>query len=511
MTLQRRISGVLLPLSSLPGSPLCGNIGAGARRFANFLQQAGQRVWQMLPVNPIDECFSPYASISTFAGDPIYIDLTDLKQNGLLDDEDLSGIPAGPKTRSAFCSAKSIYPQRLHKAFQRFRETTGTKYHQAFETFIDSNPWVGPHSVFCALSERFGTNDWLRWTDASLRHADQDALHRVVPELEYHVAYYAFEQLVFDVQWNELHEYCRSKGIALVGDVPIYVSKHSVDTWANRHLFHMEPDGELSRVAGVPGDSFNPDGQRWNSPLFDWQKHKETGYDWWLQRLGKAFCRFDAVRLDHFIGFYNYFSMTPEPDPNDAGFWVAGPADGFFEAVLKAYPGAQLIAEDLGVMKPEVHQLRDKFHFPGINVFQFSFDFRRNTDATLQWNTNSVVCTGTHDTNTAAAWFDEVLLDRKKPEPIWEFPTNYKMIKDILPPNVPVNRQTVIWGLVRKVLSSPGNVAVFPMQDLLGLGGDCRMNFPGHADGNWLWRLDEAYLTDELAQRLRLWTQEFGR
>jgi 4-alpha-glucanotransferase len=505
------MSGVLLPLSSLPGSPLCGNLGTGARRFADFLHQSGQKVWQMLPVNPIDECYSPYASVSTFAGNPVYLDLVDLAKNGLLDESDLSAIPTGPKTRSAFNAVKSVYAPRLHKAFQRFRQTKNTKYHQAFEAFIENNAWVGPHALFSALSEKFAAVDWTRWNDKELRNADQNALHRVHGEVKDAVDYYAFEQLLFDVQWNELHQYCRQKEITLIGDVPIYVSKHSVDTWANRQLFQIDADGKMTRVAGVPADSFNPDGQRWNSPLFDWDKHKETGYDWWLQRLAASLHRFDAIRLDHFIGFYNYLSMTPEPDPNDPGFWVQGPADEFFETVLKTFPNAQLIAEDLGVMKPEVHQLRDKFHFPGINVFQFYFDFRRSTDATLEWKTNSIVCTGTHDTNTLSAWFDEVLLDRKKPEPFWNFPFLFDLIKANMPADTAVKRQTILWGIIRKILSSAGNVAVFPMQDLLGLPASCRMNFPGHADGNWVWRLDESALTDELADRLRSWTKEFGR
>ncbi|GHT44357.1 4-alpha-glucanotransferase [Planctomycetales bacterium] len=511
MSLQQRVSGVLMPVSSLPGSPLCGGLGAGARRFADFLCRANQKVWQVLPVNPIDDCFSPYASISTFAGEPLYIDLADLTQNGLLDKSDIANIPDGPKTRTAFHAALSVKMPRLHKAFERFKSTTGTKYHQAFDTFMDDHPWVGPHAIFCALSEKFETHDWTLWHDEQLKHADQDALHRVHGELRDSIAFFAFLQLVFDVQWNELHQYCRERNIQIVGDVPIYVSQNSVDTWANRDLFQIDDDGQMTRVAGVPGDSFNPDGQRWNAPLFDWDKHKADGYAWWLQRIATSLHRFDAIRLDHFIGFYNYFSMPPEHRPDDPGFWVSGPADDFFQTVLNAYPNAQLIAEDLGVMNPGVHALRDKFNFPGINVFQFWFDFLRNTDATAEWKQNSLVCSGTHDTNTIAAWFDEVLLDRKKAEPFWDFRFLYNLIKAFVPADCPVNRQTIVWGIIRKVMSSPGNVAVFPMQDLLGLPADCRMNFPGHAKGNWVWRLDESDITDELADRLAGWTREMGR
>jgi len=267
----------------------------------------------------------------------------------------------------------------------------------------------------------------------------------------------------------------------------------------------------MVRIAGVPGDSFNPDGQRWNSPLYDWNVHRETGYSWWLARIGKALQRFDAVRLDHFIGFYNYFSMTPEPVEGDNGYWIPGPADDFFDTILRAFPNAQLIAEDLGVMNTGVHQLRDKYHFPGINVFQFYFDFRRNTDATAEWKQNSLVCTGTHDTNTLSAWVDELFEDKDKPEPFWDFPFLRGMMEDFLPKDTELNRQTAVWGIIRKVMSSPGNIAVFPMQDLLGLPAAARMNFPGHAEGNWLWGLDESLLTPELEQNLKSWTAEFGR
>ena len=513
MGFQQRISGVLMPLSSLPGNPLCGDLGSGAKRFASFLHRAGQKAWQVLPVNPIDECFSPYASVSTFAGDPIYIDLEDLVRTGLLSPEALDEIPQGSHSKSAFHAVRDVKMALFHKAFNSFRQTRGTKYHDAFDRFVEETPWVGPHAAFCALSEKYGTDDWTTWADEGVRHADQDALKRALadPKLATTVSFHTFLQVLFDVQWNELREHCQQHSIHLIGDIPIYVSKNSVDTWANRHLFQLDAAGHMTRVAGVPADSFNPDGQRWNAPLYDWEKHKDDGYAWWTARIGNALRRFNTLRLDHFIGFYNYFSMPLEHDDNDLGSWIPGPADDLFEAVLKRFPDASLIAEDLGVMNPGVHQLRDKFAFPGINVFQFQFDFRKNTDATAEWRENSLVCTGTHDTNTLSAWFDEVLEDRKKTEPFWDFAFLLGMIKEFLPSGTPLNRESALWGIIRKVMSSPGNVSIFPMQDLLGLPTSARMNFPGHADGNWVWRLDESLLTDELADRLKQWTEEFQR
>ncbi|MGL4593608.1 MAG: 4-alpha-glucanotransferase [Thermoguttaceae bacterium] len=515
MNLNQRFSGVLLPLSSLPGNPCCGGLGAGARRFVDFLAKSGQKAWQMLPVNPTDDCFSPYASISTFAGDSIYIDLDDLVEVGLLTPNEIANLPRGPIRHTAFHVARDTRKSCFHKAFERFKQFsksgTTTKYHAAFDAFIDRASWIGPHAIFCALCEKFGTNDWSHWPDEAIRRADQSALHIVYSEMEDEIAFHTFLQLVFDVQWSELRNYCHEKQIMLIGDIPIYVSKNSVDTWADPHLFQLDSEGNMTRVAGVPGDSFNPDGQRWNAPLFNWESHRAEDYSWWIHRLRNALNRFDAVRLDHFIGFYNYFSMLPSPDPNDLGEWIPGPASEFFETILREFPDAQLIAEDLGVMNPGVHQLRDQFGFPGINVFQFHFDFRRNTDATSDWKTNSLVCTGTHDTDTLSGWFDAVLEDRKRPEPFWDFPYLLSLIKENMPKDVPVNRNTILWGIVRKVLASSGNVAIFPMQDLLGLPTNARMNFPGRTDGNWTWRLDESLITDELADRLRTWTQEFGR
>ena len=513
MGFKQRISGVLMPISSLPGSPLCGNLGNGAKRFADFLHRAGQKAWQVLPVNPIDECFSPYASISTFAGDPIYIDIEDLVHTHLLSSDVLAKIPQGPRLQSAFHAVRDVKMALFYEAFENFRRTRGTKYHEAFDRFVDETPWVGPHAAFCTLSKKYGSEDWTTWTDEGVRHADQDALKRAFadPKLATSVSFHTFLQVVFDVQWNELRDYCQQLGINLIGDLPIYVSKNSVDTWANRHLFQLDPTGHMTRIAGVPADAFNPDGQRWNAPLYDWEKHKADGYSWWLHRIGNGLRRFGMLRLDHFIGFYNYFSMPLEHDDNDTGSWMPGPADDLFGAVVQRFPDAPFIAEDLGVMNSGVHQLRDKFGFPGINVFQFQFDFRRNTDATAEWQENSLVCTGTHDTNTISAWFDEVLADRKKPEPFWDFGFLMGIIKEFIPQGCPVNRENVLWGILRKVMSSPGRVAIFPMQDLLGLSSSARMNFPGHAGGNWVWRLVESQLTDELADRLNQWTTEFGR
>ncbi|MDR1484938.1 MAG: 4-alpha-glucanotransferase [Planctomycetaceae bacterium] len=507
----QRLSGVLLPLSSVSGNSCCGGLGVGAYRFADFLHRAGQRVWQFLPLNPVDECFSPYASISTFAADPVYIDLVDLVNSGFLNGVDLDYLPVGPVCHSAFHAANDFRRSVLRKAVRNFKMTSGTKYHIAREKFLYENAWVRQHALFCAASEYFGTSDWSKWSSESWRIFDEKSSSAILDLLGESVEYHIVLQLFFDVQWREFRDYCNSLGIYLVGDVPIYVSRSSVDTWSNRELFQIDSRGCMIRVAGVPADSFNPDGQRWNSPLYNWEGHCANDFRWWTGRIGNSMRRFDAVRLDHFIGFYNYFSLPLEPDPQDAGFWAAGPCERIFDAIFRELPEAKLIAEDLGVMNPGVRALRDKYNLPGINVFQFHFDFRKNVDVTLDWLENSVVCSGTHDTDTIAAWFDDVLLDRVKAEPFWDFKFLYGMIKEYIPSGVEIKRNTILWGIIRKIMSTRGNLAIFPVQDLLGLSTEARINFPGRAKGNWVWRVDGSLLTDELADRLASWTNESGR
>ncbi|MGL6227107.1 MAG: 4-alpha-glucanotransferase [Thermoguttaceae bacterium] len=517
MNLKERTSGILLHLSSLPGKSCCGDLGEGARKFADFLQDAGQRNWQMLPVNPIDLYHSPYASVSAFAGEPIYIDLDDLVEQGLLDSESIDWEPQGPRGRTAFSAARDYRELRWIQAYKRFKQGRGgEKYRTAYPQFMEENrSWVLNHALYCTLAEHFGTFHWNDWPDAALRRANPAALEQLGREFGERIDYHIFLQLVFDVQWSSFRSYCRDRGIGLIGDVPIYVGAASADTWGNSRLFQLDEEGNMSRVAGVPADSFNPDGQRWNSPLYDWEVHKATDYEWWRTRIRTCLRRFDVVRLDHFIGFYNYFSMPPEPDPADLGSWISGPADHFFDAILEEFPKTSFIAEDLGVMNAGVHALREKYEFPGMNVFQFSFDYRRNSDPSLNWKPISVVCTGTHDTTTLGAWLEEVVADSRKAEPFWDYEFIVSLLQpfmqDGMMPKGSVNRDSLRWGIIQKVLQSPGNTAIFPMQDLLGLDKTARMNFPGHAENNWVWRLEPGCLTPELASKLRMMTERSGR
>lgn len=540
MKISARSSGVLLHVSSLAGAPFCGVLGAAARQFADFLHEGHFQWWQMLPINPADDCHSPYSSASSFAGDPLYIDLEDFVHEGLLDASDIDWQPDVPKTRALFSAARDFRQVRWRKAFARFArgksdgnnfgsndgKSYGEKYRHHYDNFLAENAWLPRHAIFSALSERFGSSAWMNWSDVSLRQPTPARLAEVTQELAEEIAYHLFLQCVFDFQWQELKRYCHDRHIGLIGDVPIYVSRNSVDTWANRSLFQLDAAGAWTHVAGVPADSFNPDGQRWNAPLYQWEAHAATGYAWWIERLKTCMRRFDAVRLDHFIGFYNYFSLPVEPTPDDPGKWIPGPGAELFAAVTQALPQAQFIAEDLGVMKKGVDDLRHKFAFPGMKVYQFQFDYRRDTDPTLEWEPNTVVCTGTHDTNTLSAWLDEVVADRAKEEPFWdweflwsqwlsfiggtdEWKERFAQIPrpDGSPRHTPekpekITRQMVIWSIIEAVLHSPGNLAIFPMQDLLALDGSARMNFPGHVENNWVWRMKEGTSAIPLAHHL---------
>jgi 4-alpha-glucanotransferase len=537
-----RSSGILLPVASLPHAPFCGDLGQGARQFIDFLYHSGQTWWQMLPINPIDRYNSPYASISAFAGEPLYIDLEHLVQQGLLDHDD-TAPQTGPLEKIAYSAARDYRNLRLRKAFDRYRRNLGGDiFRQNSDRFREENSfWLDAHSVFCALADRFGTQEWPEWSDVHLRRHNEEAINAARNVLREDMEYHLFLQLVFDVQWGLLREYCRQRGIGMIGDVPIYVAAASADTWENRHLFQLDEDGNLLRSAGVPGDSFNPDGQRWNSPLYQWGEHESQHYQWWLNRMKLTLQRFDAVRLDHFIGFENYFSLPQTASEEDRGHWYPGPGAHFFEAVLKSFPNARLIAEDLGVLSEGVVNLRDKFAFPGMNVLQFHFDYRHDGDPTRHWQKNSIVCTGTHDTNTIMGWIHDIRHASELGQSPWDRDYLTHLVqsyiphhllyenKEISPDDVMASlehlnasmvsadgspvpaREQIHTALLRMVMSSPGDVAIFPMQDILGLGSEARMNFPGTSEGNWLWRLDISHLTEKLAASLKSFVVEYHR
>lgn len=564
---ERRSCGLLLPIFSLPGPGRLGGLGAEAGRFIDFLAEAGLRWWQMLPINPIDAFHSPYSSCSTFAGEPLYINLDELVVERLLDPPDLekwreeSGPEIDP-SRADYAFAASIRKPLFRKAFERYRAGIGgERYRAAEETFERENAfWLDDHALFRTLADRFGTDAWNRWPEP-YRRREEPALKEVRRLSEEKLAFVRFLQLLFDTQWRAFKDQAHQRGVNLLGDVPIYVGSASADTWTHPELFHLAPDGQLKRISGAPADAFNPDGQRWDSPLYNWPRHEATGFDWWIRRLGKSLSFFDAVRLDHFIGYYNFYSFpfTPVDSANAerssasltaeeaaafdsesfdglspttpvdrfGGFWAEGPAEKLLDAVFARFPHLSFIAEDLGVMTPGVHALRDHYELPGMEVLQFSFDGRRegSPDPIPGWPEHSVAYTGTHDTQTVRGWLEEL---RAASE---EFAVDYRFVAQTLWEHLPeeekraghydrsCNREEVnsddltrlVLGALRGVMNSRSTAALFPVQDILGLGSEARINSPGHRENNWLWRLAPGVLNDTIKDRLRGLIEESGR
>ncbi len=577
MFLNTRASGVLLPLFSLPGIKYVGSLGRPARRFLDFLVSSGQSWWQMLPINPIDFVNSPYSSFSAFAGEPLYIDLEDLVQQDLLDTEDLLGFENVENTdRADYASARRIRSGLYRKAFERFQTGRGgDKYRVVLDAFRqDNRKWLSDYILFYALSNMFQTPSWYEWPkefryyNDLVSDVDGQWSDRILSNsaLRQQIDYAEFKQLLFDVQWREFKQECNQHGISLLGDVPIYVGHSSADTWAHHSLFQMDRDGQVERVAGVPGgDNFGDKGQCWNSPLYNWQRHEATGFSWWIDRMVQTLKRFDAVRLDHFIGFYNYYSFSATgiddsqersnvQDPNYELGWAPGPQKAFFDAIFSVLPSQSFLAEDLGVMNSGVHQLRDHYRLPGMEVLQFSADWFHTNDPTWSWPTNAVVCTGTHDTQPILAWLADI--EKKGPanqgltfNTIWKDLLKYqkeneKFISDDTLQTERYSQMVDGWyysvvesqeiqnvpndtcpvctkirpeikalknAILRCVLNSRGNVALLPMQDILGGGEEMRINYPGSPSGNWSWRLTEPELNDSLAKELLQLTQESNR
>ena len=514
----------------------------------------------MLPINPIDAFHSPYSSCSTFAGEPLYINLEELVEERLLDPSDLTVWREEPEperdlSQADYAFAASIRRPLYRKAFERYRSGRGgERFRAAEEAFERQNAfWLDDHALFRTLADRFGTDDWSCWPE-SYRRRDTSALEEVRRTSGEELAFVRFLQLLFDTQWRAFKERAHQQGISLLGDVPIYVGAASADTWTHPELFHLDPDGCLKRISGAPADSFNPNGQRWNSPLYHWPRHEATGFDWWIRRLEKSLSFFDAVRLDHFIGYYNFYSFpfAPSDSPEAAltaeeaadtdrfdglipttqvdqfgGFWAEGPAEKLLDAVFAHFPRSSFIAEDLGVMTPGVHALRDHYELPGMEVLQFSFDGRREgaPDPIPGWPERSAAYTGTHDTQTIRGWLEELrtmsgegAVDyRFVAQTLWEHLSeeekragHYDRSCDRDGVN-PDDLARLARGAVRGVMNSRSTAALFPVQDILGLGSEARVNSPGHSKNNWLWRLAPGMLNDEIKDRLRGLIEESGR
>ncbi len=488
-----RASGILMPVSALPSRYGIGAADGGAERFVDFLARAGQRYWQVLPLGPTGYGDSPYQSFSVFAGNPYFIDLEKLFARGLLTREELeSESSCSREDRVDYLALFEHRLPLLKKAASRL--STDDPALTAFEH--ENEDWLWDYALFMAIKAENGHRSFTEWLP-ELKNREPDALERAKARLADEIHFWCAAQFWFHEHWAWLKELAQSRGVAIIGDIPIYASQDSADLWAHPELFQTLPDGSLSEVAGCPPDGFSPDGQLWGNPLYDWDYHRRTGYDWWLRRLRHTGELCGVVRIDHFRGFAGYYSIPATDDTAKNGRWNPGPGLDFINAIKSALPKLDIIAEDLGFLTEDVRRLLADSGFPGMKVLQFAFDpGEESVYLPHKYGRKGVVYTGTHDNTTTRDWV------KTAPAADVRFAKEYTGAE---------SDETLAPALIRAAMSSACDMAVIPMADWLGLGAEGRINTPATVGENWVWRLDESALTPELAAKIRRGTKIYGR
>lgn len=495
-SLRTRTAGVLLHPTSLPGPSGIGDLGEEAHRFADFLASAGQSWWQMLPLGPTGFGNSPYSALSSWAGNPLLVSLERLARESWLPPEE-AAAPDAPPGRVAYGEVEAFKGERLRRAFAAFEARAAGSARDAFEEFRRAAAeWLPDYALYRALKEAHGGAAWTSWEDG-VRRRDPAALGQAHRALAPQVRFHEFVQFAFERQWAELRRHCAERGVGLIGDVPFYVSHDSADVWAHQDLFDLGRRGRPRRVAGVPPDLFSRTGQLWGFPIYRWERHRERGFDWWLSRFRGALARFDAVRIDHFIGFHRAWAVPARLRTALRGRWIPAPGEEIFERLRAEHGSLGLVAEDLGIVTPEVEALRDRFDLPGIRVLQFAFDGTpENPHLPHRYPRRVLAATGTHDNDTSRGWFESL-----------ESPDLRTRVLEYLG----TDGREIHWDMIAAVFRSAADTAIVPAQDLLGLGSEARMNRPGQPSGNWDWRLLPGALTNDLAARLRALTESCGR
>jgi len=515
-----RASGILLHPTSLPGSYGIGDLGPKAYAWVDFLAESGCKLWQVLPLGPTGYGDSPYQCFSAFAGNPYLISPELLLKDGLLTPDDLMDIPDFPSNRVDFGTLIPWKLSLLERAFVRFSSSPQPALQKALDSFCAENvSWSDDFALFMTLKEANGGGSWDGWPEP-LRKRDPSALAEACRSLTHHVSRFTFYQFLFFRQWHALKTYANERGIRIIGDIPIFVAHDSTDVWSHPELFYLDDEGEPTVVAGVPPDYFSPTGQLWGNPLYRWEIHKTSGYAWWLERFRAILKMVDIVRLDHFRGFAGYWEVPASNPTAEIGQWVPGPGADFFEAVrsvlsggssnpqgvsrpaggdegpaLSEGEGLPIIAEDLGLITPDVIALREGFHLPGMKILQFAFSGPDNPFLPHHYPRHCVAYTGTHDNDTARGWYASA------PEEEIDFYHRYMGIQRPCEGSEP--SQGFAETLIRAVWASVAVFALAPMQDLLNLGTKARMNYPSHLGGNWEWRMEEGAMSEEL--RGKIW------
>lgn len=489
-----RTSGVLMPISSLPSPYGIGTMGKQARRFVDFLVRGGQKYWQILPICPTSYGDSPYQSFSSFAGNPYFIDLEYLCKDKLLTKKECESFQWGSNPK--YVDYGIMYESRyalLRKAYVRFMK----KKPQDFDEFCEKEKqWLDDYALFMALKDANDGQAWSKW-DKDLRLRKKEAMESAKEQYAEEIRFYKMLQYLFYKQWNELKAYANEEGIEIIGDVPIYVAGDSADVWANPDQFYLDENLEPIEVAGCPPDAFSDDGQLWGNPLFRWDVMKKDGYTWWTRRIKAMSELYDIIRIDHFRGFDSYYAIPAKDDTAKNGQWKEGPGMDLFTELEKKLGKLPIIVEDLGFLTPSVHKLLKDSGFPGMKVIQFAFDSREESDYLPHTYTNHcVVYTGTHDNDTVMGWM------KTAPKASVKYAKEYLNL---------TKEEGYNWGMMRAAWSSVADMAIVPMQDILGLGSEARINTPSTLGENWKWRATPEQIDTKIAKKLHHYMQMYGR
>jgi len=503
-----RSSGILLHPTSLPGPFGIGSLGDEALQFIDFLAQTGQKAWQVLPLGPTGYGDSPYQCFSAFAGNPLLISLHRLLSEGWLAESDLIDAPAFPDAFVDYGEVIRYKLALLGRSFEIFDQKASADERDAFDAFCAAHRrWLDDYALFMAVKDLHGGVAWTRW-DPEMASRQPAAVQRLERRLAREIRSFKYVQYQFFSQWNAIKAYCHDRDIRIIGDVPIFVAHDSADVWSRRELFDLEPDGTPRIVAGVPPDYFSATGQLWGNPIYHWDAIAQSGFRWWVDRLRAALSLVDVVRLDHFRGFEAYWEVPGRAATAADGRWVKGPGAALFDRLREELCDLPIIAENLGVITAPVEDLRNRYGFPGMAILQFAFgtdpqapDFKPHN-----YPRNLVVYTGTHDNDTIAGWWnsEEAGDSTRSLEDV-------KKEKDFARKYLATDGCDIHWVFIRAVLSSVAQLAVIPLQDVLGLGSEARMNTPSKPIGNWRWRYDPAELTPEVRERLREMTSIYDR
>ena len=502
-----RASGILLHPTSLPGPYGVGDLGAEAYAFVDFLAGAGQTLWQVLPLGPTGYGDSPYQCFSAFAGNTLLISPDKLVEQGLLAKQDTADAPQFAAERIEYGPVIEYKHKLLWRAFENFKRATDTPLRGEFDSFCQAAAaWLDDYALFRAMKDVRDGAAWHKW-ERPMVERDPGALHAARTHLSEKIEARKFWQFLFFRQWGALKLYANERRVQIVGDIPIFVAHDSADVWVNKHLFKLNPDGSPQVVAGVPPDYFSKTGQLWGNPLYDWERMRAEGFRWWIERISAMLHEFDILRIDHFRGFAASWEIPGGDKTAERGHWVAAPGRELFTAIKDALGELPIIAEDLGVITPDVEALRDDFGFPGMRILQFAFGGdAKNIDLPHNYHPNLVAYTGTHDNDTTVGWFNS-----EAGEGSTRTAEQIERERNFCLKYLRSNGREIHWDFVRTVLACVANTAIVPLQDVLGCGTEARMNLPNSTAGNWAWRYRKRALTAKVRDRLKEYSELYGR